>query len=74
MSINWAYDEQPREFYLYRGVDDTPISLLKTLPGAQRSYIDQGVKRGKTYRYLIRAIFPGGKVSPFTQELSILME
>lgn len=72
--LTWSYDEQPREFYLYKGEEDNPVSLLKVISGNLREFTDDAVRKRRTYKYLIRAIFPNGKVSPFTEEVSILLE
>lgn len=69
--ISWEYQENPREFYLYKGQDDQPVSLLKIISGNLREYVDEAVRKGSTYRYMLRAIFPNGKVSPFTEEVII---
>lgn len=74
ITLSWEYGERPREFYLYKGTDDQPVSLLKVVNGGQREFRDEGVRKGATYRYLLRAVFPNGKVSPFTQEITIIIE
>lgn len=72
--ITWSYDEQPREFYLYKGEEDNPVSLLKVVSGNLREFTDNAVRKRLTYKYLIRAIFPNGKVSPFTEEVTFKLE
>lgn len=74
ITINWDYNQSPREFYLYRGMGDEPVSLLKVLAGDDRTFLDQSLRKGMTYKYLIRAIFPNGKVSPFTEEVFLKLE
>ncbi len=72
--LTWSYDERPREFHLYKGEEDNPVSLLKVISGNLREYTDNAVRKRLTYKYLIRAIFPNGKVSPFTEEVSFKLE
>ncbi|MTB52345.1 fibronectin type III domain-containing protein [Lewinella sp. W8] len=67
--LRWEYGESPRAFYLYRAQGDRPTSLLKVIGGDQRSFLDPTGRPNKQYRYLIRALFPNGKVSPFTEEV-----
>lgn len=74
ITVTWTYNQEPREFYLYRGKQDEPVSLLKVLSGDDRTFLDQRLRKGTTYKYLIRAVFPNGKFSPFTQEVSISLE
>lgn len=74
ITLTWAYGDRPREFYLYKGMDDQPVSLLKVVSGGQRAFRDEGVRKGPTYRYLLRAVFPNGKVSPFTEEITFTLE
>ncbi|MFT6129286.1 MAG: hypothetical protein ACJATN_001008 [Neolewinella sp.] len=74
ITVSWTYDQAPREFYLYRGKDDQPVSLLKVLSGNDRSFADPGLKKGTTYKYLMRALFSNGKVSPFTEEVTLLLD
>ncbi len=71
ITVSWTYNQKPREFYLYRGTEDQPVSLLKVLPGNDRMFLDQGIRKGTTYKYLMRAVFPDGKVSPFTNEVML---
>ncbi|MEM9928341.1 MAG: fibronectin type III domain-containing protein, partial [Bacteroidota bacterium] len=72
--LSWTYAETPREFYLYKGIDDRPVSLLKVISGNAREFVDAGIRKGPTYKYLLRAVFPNGKVSPFTEEVRVKLE
>lgn len=74
ITVSWTYDQAPREFYLYRGKEDQPVSLLKVLSGNDRTFLDPGLRKGTTYKYLMRAVFPDGKVSPFTGEVTLLLD
>ena len=74
IAVNWDYNQSPREFYLYRGTQSQPVSLLRVLAGENRTFIDRNVKKNVEYRYLLRAVFPDGKVSPFTEEVGFLLE
>ncbi|MEL6668179.1 MAG: hypothetical protein AAFP08_04375 [Bacteroidota bacterium] len=71
--LSWAYDLQPREYYIYKGVDDEPISLLKAVSGSLTNFTDERLRIGRNYRYAIQAIFEDGDVSPFL-ELEIVLE
>lgn len=73
ISISWTYDQQPRDYYLYKGVDDEPLSLLKALGGNIDTYTDERLRAGRTYRYAIQAVFEDGDVSPF-RELEVVLE
>lgn len=72
--LNWTYSKSPREYYLYRGKGDQPLSLLKVLSGDKVQYLDESLHKGETYRYVLRAIFANGNVSPYTEQLEVLLE
>ncbi|MEL6659148.1 MAG: hypothetical protein AAFP77_14025 [Bacteroidota bacterium] len=74
IELQWVYSEAPREYYLYRGTDDDPPSLLKVLPGEQLSYSDLRVRTGSRYRYILQAIFEDGDTSPYTDVLVVELE
>jgi hypothetical protein len=69
--LDWVYDEVPIQYYLYKATDDEPLSLLKVIDGKARSYLDEGVKKESTYRYLLQALFKNGATSPYTEEQRI---
>lgn len=69
IQLSWEYGEQPREFYLYKGAGEEPVSLLKVINGDVREFKDEAVRKGTVYRYLMRAVFPNGKISPSTKEV-----
>jgi hypothetical protein len=69
--LNWGYEQSPIQYYLYKGRDEEPISLLKVIDGADRSYLDEAVREGSTYRYVLQALFKNGVTSPYTQEQRI---
>ncbi len=71
IQLNWVYEQSPIQYYLYKGRDDEPISLLKVIDGMDRSYLDEAVREGSTYRYLLQALFRNGVTSPYTEEQSI---
>jgi hypothetical protein len=74
INVSWSYDANPREYYLYRGFDDQPLSLLKVLPATQSSFLDENLRRGSTYHYVLQAVFDNGNKSPFTEELILVVE
>ena len=71
VTLNWSYPSPPREYRLYRAAADEPLVLLKTLPGEGTSYADGAVSRGQNYRYVLRALLPGGRMSPYSEELNV---
>jgi len=74
IELNWRYAATPREYNLYRRQDDAPLSLIKVLPGNQFTYLDQGLQRGSTYHYVLRAVFSDGDTSPYTEEVQVVVE
>ncbi|OAV43834.1 fibronectin type III domain-containing protein [Lewinella sp. 4G2] len=72
--IEWTYGSTPREYHIYKGVDDQPVSLLKVVAGDLNEFVDTDARKAGTYRYLMKAVFPGGKVSPYTEEVAVLQE
>ncbi|NJC27696.1 fibronectin type III domain-containing protein [Neolewinella antarctica] len=74
ITLDWEYAAAPSEFYLYRGEGEEPVVLLKALAGADRQFVDQAVKAGRRYRYLMQAIFRDGGVSPFSSEVETVVE
>ncbi len=72
--LNWEYGASPREFYLYKAKGDAPPSLLKVLPGELRSFTDAALASGATYHYILKAYFKNGRVSPYTEMISITLE
>ncbi len=74
IQLNWDFDEDAREFYLYKGQGNTPLSLFKVLSGKINSITDEKLKNGETYTYVIRAYFANGNASPFSKQLYITME
>jgi hypothetical protein len=69
--LRWApYPTPPREYWLYRATADEPLALLKILPGDRTEYRDAEVRRDLTYRFVLRAVFAGGKPSPFSEALT----
>lgn len=68
IQLNWIYKQSPIQYYLYKGRDEEPISLLKVIDGADRSYLDEAVREGSTYRYVLQALFKNGITSPYTEE------
>ena len=72
--LQWIYDQSPREYYLYRGQNEKPMALLKVISGDKIEYRDTHLKAGETYKYVLRAVFPNGTVSPFTPILEVTLE
>lgn len=72
--LSWSNDSSPRDYYLYRGVGDSPLSLLKVIRGDANSYTDSKLREGETYKYVMRAYFSNGNASPFTPEIVITLE
>ena len=73
VELTWSYAERPREFYVYRGAGNEPVTLLKVIDGGVNRFVDTGVRPAdEGYRYLIRAVFNDGDVSPFTDTALIL--
>ncbi|MEM1357168.1 MAG: hypothetical protein AAGF89_03170 [Bacteroidota bacterium] len=71
IDLSWSYDQSPRDFYLYRAEEDKSMALLKVLSGEDRTFSDEGIRPKQSYRYLLRAVFADGKVSPFTEEVRV---
>ena len=71
IQLNWIYNASPREYYLYKAQGEEAMSLLKVISGDKSRYIDRALRRGETYRYVLRAVFPNGHTSPFTRELVV---
>ena len=74
INLRWIYGAAPRDFYLYRGRDDEPLSLLKVISGDLRSYLDDNLHSASTYRYGIQAVFSDGDVSPYLELGSVQVE
>lgn len=73
--LNWsAYPTPPREYWLYRATADEPLTLLKALSGDRTEYRDTEIRPERKYRYVLRAVFAEGKLSPFSEELEFRLD
>ncbi len=71
VQLSWDYDQDVKEFWLYKASGEDELSLMKVIPGNARSFVDQSIRRDQSYRYVIRALFTGGAQSPYTEVLDI---
>jgi fibronectin type 3 domain-containing protein len=67
IEISWADDRTDiREYQLYRGAGDKPVSLWKVVPASSRKRIaDEGVTINTNYEYGIRAVGRDGMIGPY---------
>ena len=72
--LSWDYSVTPREYHIYRATEGETVALLKVVDGEAINYLDEGTRKGRNYRYLMKAVFANGKVSPFTAEVGVLLE
>ena len=72
--LSWDYSVTPREYHIYRATEGETVALLKVVDGEAINFLDEGTRKGRNYRYLMKAVFANGKVSPFTDEVGVLLE
>lgn len=64
IDLKWKVkNEQVLEYKLYRGPNDQPIKLYKTLNGDANGYIDTALEINSDYNYGLQLIMPGGRTS-----------
>ncbi len=74
VALHWQYGLDAQSYYLYRAQGNAPLSLLKILPGGLQAYTDENLRRGETYRYVLRAYLADGKTSPFSAPIDVIVE
>ncbi|AFH50860.1 Hypothetical protein IALB_3157 [Ignavibacterium album JCM 16511] len=64
--LNWDYLNPPNEkywFVIYRGTDNNKLMELKSVDGANKSYSDKEIVKGKKYFYAVSVMTSMGGVS-----------
>jgi uncharacterized protein len=70
--LSWNYPEQEIEkFVLYRGKENQPVSILKTIDGTAFNYKDNNLNIGSNYEYRIKAIMRSGAESIISDPIKI---
>ncbi|MCR9251644.1 MAG: hypothetical protein NXI20_14560 [bacterium] len=70
--LRWAGNsKQLLKTKIYRGRDETSMSLLVTADGQTRELLDQGLRIGNRYYYKIQLVYIDGSTSKFSSTLSL---
>lgn len=71
--INWKYPASPtlEKYLLFRGENNKPIKLYKSIEKDKLEFIDQNITINTTYSYRIRAQHTDGGSSPISGELKV---
>lgn len=72
LRLDWMYSETKTEkFIIYRKKENEKLSILKTLPGKERSFIDYTAQIGNIYNYRIKAVMADGIESIISDEVKV---
>ncbi len=60
--LNWQFEGNAtvKEVYVYKGINNSAITLLEMLAGHNKSFIDKDVEKDNKYTYAVRAILSNG--------------
>jgi fibronectin type 3 domain-containing protein len=70
LTWNYAYD-QVVFYQIYKSEMDKPVSMYRSVKGAEQSFSDSQVKPGRQYKYMIKAVFADGTESPLSKPLEV---
>jgi fibronectin type 3 domain-containing protein len=70
--IKWKYEgDNISKYYVFRSVEDSPITLYKSVNVQENKLMDTNVAMNTTYRYRLKVVFKDGSESSFSDELVI---
>jgi fibronectin type 3 domain-containing protein len=68
--LQWPKPEQEiKRWVIYRAEAEGPLSTYASLQQDETLFEDKKVKKGVTYRYAMRAVYPDGRRSPLSTEV-----
>ncbi len=72
IQLKWAHESDGiSKYYIYRAIDDAPISLYKSISEKETSMSDTDLNINTTYHYRLKVLFNDGSESLFSDELII---
>ncbi len=71
-SIEISWDKGNYEVLLYKADTGGNFATLSKLPGSTILYTDKQVNGGKTYRYIAKVMYPNGRTSAFSPEVTVI--
>lgn len=70
--LSWQYlYPELSKIMIYRAEENQSLRLYKTLSANVNSFQDKAIKIGTTYRYILKANYTDGGVSPMSKEMTI---
>jgi hypothetical protein len=61
IELNWQdNDAATNEYWLYRASGNGKLTLIVTLPGKTRKYVDEDLRASTSYRYAIKVVYKDG--------------
>lgn len=56
MHLKWNMGEDPVRFIIYRRSGENPMTIIASMPGSQREYVDRNIRPQMHYSYSVRAV------------------
>jgi fibronectin type 3 domain-containing protein len=61
IELNWQdNDEATNEYWLYKAVGTGKFTLIATLPGSTKKYVDENLRNAVSYHYAIKVVYKDG--------------